>query len=147
MYLAIFSIFFRMNYNQFPDNQKKKKMSFTKRKLFQKIKQLYPKIEVQGNDFKDAAQEAFFTLLRTDNQNAACQPKIEEFLTNFIKVVRRFWNERNVHSHMERMFKNHAVYFDKPIDIAKRTQELLKQTRFYREYERLIKELQLVTLS
>ena len=36
---------------------------------------------------------------------------------------------------------------DKPIDIAKRTQELLKQTRFYREYERLIEELQLVTLS
>ena len=36
---------------------------------------------------------------------------------------------------------------DKPIAIAKRTQELLKQTRFYREYERLIEELQLVTLS
>ena len=93
-------------------------MSFNKKKLFQKIKQLYPKVEVRSNDFKDAAQEAFFTLLRTDNQNAACQPKIEEFLTNFIKVVRRFWFERNVHSHMDRMFKNHAVYFDKPIDIA-----------------------------
>jgi hypothetical protein len=94
------------------------KMSFNKKKLFQKIKELYPKIEVPSNDFKDAAQEAFFTLLRTDNQSAACQPKIEEFLTNFIKVVRRFWRERNVHSHMERMFKNHAVYFDKPIEIA-----------------------------
>ena len=91
-------------------------MSFTKRKLFQKIKQLYPKIQVQSKDFKDAASEAFFTLLRTDNQNVACQAKIEEFLENFVKVVRRFWKERNVHSHMDIMFKNHPVYFDKPIN-------------------------------
>ena len=93
-------------------------MSFNKKKLFQKIKQLYPKIQVQSKDFKDAAGEAFFTLLRTDNQNVACQAKIEEFLENFVKVVRRFWKERNVHSHMDIMFKNHPVYFDKPIDIA-----------------------------
>jgi hypothetical protein len=94
-------------------------MSFTKRKLFQKIKQLYPKIQVQSKDFKDAAEEAFFALLRTDNENAACQEKTDDFLSNFVKIVRRFWKERNVHSHMDVMFKNHALYFDKPIDTSK----------------------------
>ena len=94
-------------------------MSFNKRKLFQKIKQLYPKIQVQSKDFKDAAEEAFFTLLRTDNENAACQEKTDEFLSDFVKVVRRFWKERNVHSHMDVMFKNHTLYFDKPIDTSK----------------------------
>jgi hypothetical protein len=94
-------------------------MSLTKRRLFQKIKQLYPKIQVQSKDFKDAAEEAFFTLLRTDYENAACQAKIEEFLSDFVKVVRRFWKERNVHGHMYAMFKNHALYFDKPIDTSR----------------------------
>ena len=93
-------------------------MSFTKRKLFQKIKQLYPKIQVQSKDFKDAAEEAFFTLLGNHNENAACQEKIGEFLSNFVKVVQQFWKEQNVHSHMDVMFKNHALYFDKPIDTS-----------------------------
>ena len=93
-------------------------MSFTKRKLFQKIKKLYPKVKVQSIDFKDAAEEAFFTLVRTDNENVACQEKIKEFLSNFVNIVRRFWKERNVQSHMDVMFKNHELYFDKPINIA-----------------------------
>ena len=93
-------------------------MSFTKKDLFKKIKKLYPKIKVVSKDFKDAAEEAFFTLLRTDNENVACQAKIEEFLSNFVNIVRRFWRERNVQSHMDVMFRNHEQYFDKPIDIA-----------------------------
>ena len=94
-------------------------MSFTKRTLFQMIKQLYPKIQLQSKYFKDAAEEAFFTLLRReDDENDACQEKIEDFLSNFVNVVRRFWRERNVHSHMDVMFRNHEQYFDKPIDIA-----------------------------
>ena len=57
-------------------------MSFNKRKLFQKIKQLYPKIQVQSKDFKDAAEEAFFTLLKIDTKVFPTHYMLRVLVTN-----------------------------------------------------------------
>ena len=101
-------------------------MSFTltKKQLFHAIKDkkggLHPTVKVSEPGFAACAEEAFFALAGKDKENLTPEDSaiVSKFIEDFVKRIREYWREKNVKSNPEIMYKNHAVFFDKPLSFG-----------------------------
>ena len=101
-------------------------MSFTltKKQLFHAIKDkkggLHPTVKVTEPRFAACAEEAFFALAARDKENLTPEDSaiVSKFIEDFVKRIREYWREKNVKSNPEIMYKNHAVFFEKPFSFG-----------------------------
>ena len=81
----------------------------------------HPEVQVKDLLFAQYAEDALFGLFGdVDKENITPQDstKITQFLLDFVKRCKAYWKERNVHSDMNVMFRNHKEYFEKQIDFG-----------------------------
>ena len=97
----------------------------TRKSLFKLIKDKelgsHPEVRVTDLVFIQYAEDALFGLFGdVDKENITPEDstKITQFLIDFVKRCKAYWKERNVHSDMNVMFRNHKEYFEKQIDFG-----------------------------